>query len=282
MIGIVTDSTCDIPSELAQQHSITVVPQVLIWGDEQYRDRVDLQPGEFYQRLGADKVRPRTSLPGVYDFHAAYEQAATSGARELLVITVSSTLSGTYDNARQAAEAFSLPVTVLDSRGTSMGMGWQVLAAARARDAGLDLRAVLERVEAVRQRITQMVGLDTLEYLRKGGRIGAAARWATSLMRIKSLVGFNVLTNLVEPLGLARTYHALIDLLYRKFFDQLKSKHNLRIAVLHGNALDEAQQLAERIRSEFDPLELLVNSTGPVVGLHTGPGALGLCGYVDG
>ena len=221
-------------------------------------------------------LRPRTSLPGVYDFHAAYEQAASRGARELLVITVSSTLSGTYDNARQAAEAFSLPVTVLDSRGTSMGMGWQVLAAARARDAGLDLRAVLDRVEVVRQRITQMVGLDTLEYLRKGGRIGAAARWATSLMRIKPLVGFNVLTNLVEPLGLARTYHALIDLLYRKFFDQLKSKHNLRIAVLHGNALDEAQQLAERIRSEFDPLELLVNSTGPVVGLHTGPGALGI------
>lgn len=281
MISIITDSTCDIPADLAGQHGILVVPQMLIWGEQQYRDRVDLQPGEFYQRLQADKDRPRTSLPAVYDFRTAYESAASRGASELLVLTLSSALSGTYETARQAADGFSLPVTVVDSRGTSMGLGWQVLAAARAHDAGLDLRGMLARVQHVRRRITQMVGLDTLEYLRKGGRIGAAARWASSLMRIKPLVGLNVLTNLVEPLGLARTYKTLVDLLYRKFFDQLKSRTNLRIAVLHGNAIEEAEKLAERIRAEFDPLELFINSTGPAVGLHTGPGALGLCGYVD-
>lgn len=281
MIRVITDSTCDIPEHLLAQLGIEVVPQVLIWGEKQYRDRVDIQPGEFYQRLSLEAEKPRSSLPGVNDFQAAYERAASHGADELVVLTVSSTLSGTYENARRAAQAFSLPVTVVDSTGTSMGMGWQVLAAARSAESGADLKGILERIDRVRRRITQMVGLDTLEYLRKGGRIGAAAKWAGTLLKVKPLVAFNVLTNLVEPIGLVRTYTAMIETLYRKFFDRVRGMKNLRIAVLHGGALTQAEELAERIRAEFNPLELLVNSTGPVVGLHTGPGALGLCGYTD-
>ncbi len=281
MIRVITDSTCDIPEHLVEQLGIEVVPQMLIWGEKQYRDRVDMQPGEFYQRLSIDVDKPRSSLPGVTDFQLAFEHAASRGTDELVVLTVSSTLSGTYENARRAAQAFSLPVTVVDSTGTSMGMGWQVLAAARAAQSGTDLKGVLEKIESVRRRITQMVGLDTLEYLHKGGRIGAAAKWAGTLLKVKPLVAFNVLTNLVEPIGLVRTYTAMIETLYRKFFERVRGLNNLRIAVLHGGALSHAEALAERIIAEFNPLELLVNSTGPVVGLHTGPGALGLCGYAD-
>ena len=101
------------------------------------------------------------------------------------------------------------------------------------------------------------------------------------MLKIKPVVALNILTNLVEPIGLVRTYNALVDVLYRKFFDQFKNRKNLRIAVLHGNRLATAEALADRIKAEIDPLELLVNSTGPVVGLHTGPGALGICGYAD-
>lgn len=281
MIGIVTDSTCDIPQRLLDQYGIVVVPQVLVWGEQQYRDRVEMQPGEFYQRLSTDSVRPHTSQPGEQDFQSAYEQAAGRGVTSVIALVVSSALSGTMDAARKAASAFRLPVEVIDSRATSMGLGWQVLVAARAIEDGVALQGVLQRVHHVRRRIFQYAGLDTLEYLKKGGRIGDAARWATSLLKIKPVVALSILTNLVEPISLARTYNALIESLYRKFIDQFKNRKNLRVAVLHGNRLAIAEALAERIRAEINPLELLVNSTGPVVGLHTGPGALGICGYAD-
>ncbi len=281
MIGIVTDSTCDIPQALLEQHGIIVVPQVLIWGGQQYRDRIDMQPGEFYERLAADRQPPQSSQPTRMDFTSAFTRAVENGASSIVTLVLSSTLSGSIDNARSAAAECAVPVEVIDSRATSMGLGWQVLAAARAIENGLDLQSVLERVSQVRGRIVQIAGLNTLEYLKKGGRIGDVAKWATTLLKIKPVVALNILTNMVEPLGLVRTYNALVDLLYRKFFDQLKGKKNMRIAVLHGNMLASAEALAERIKNEIDPMELLINSTGPVVGLHTGPGALGICGYAE-
>lgn len=281
MIGIVTDSTCDIPQHLLEQHSIIVVPQVLIWGDEQYRDRVDMQPGEFYQRLVSDHQTLRTSQPSREDFSSAFDKAIGQGASSIIALVLSSTLSGSINNAQTAAADCAVPVEVIDSRATSMGLGWQVLAAARAIENGLDLPGVMTRVNQVRGRILQYAGLDTLEYLKKGGRIGEVAKWATARLRIKPVVALNILSNMVEPIGLVRTYNALVNLLYRKFFDQLKGRKNLRIAVLHGNMLENAEALATRIKEEFDPLELLVNSTGPAVGLHTGPGALGICGYAE-
>lgn len=281
MIGIVTDSTCDIPQNLVDQHGIVIVPQVLVWGEQQYRDRIDIQPGEFYQRLKTDQRIPHTSQPGEQDFRLAYEKAADRGATSIVALMLSSTLSGTIESARKAGQHFRLPVEVIDSRATSMGLGWQVLTAARASENGADLQGVLNRINQVRKKIFQYAGLDTLEYLKKGGRLGEAARWATSVLKIKPVVALNILTNLVEPIGLVRTYNALVEMLYKKFFDQLKGRKNLHIAVLHGNMPVVAESLVERINAEIDPLELLVNSTGPVVGLHTGPGALGICGYAD-
>ncbi len=281
MIGIVTDSTCDIPQPLLDQHGIIVVPQVLIWGDREYHDRIDMQPAEFYERLAADRQPPRSSQPTRLDFSSAFANAVEHGASSIVALVLSSTLSGSIDNAKMAAAECVVPVEVIDSRATSMGLGWQVLAAARAVENGLDLRGVLERVNLVRGRIVQLAGLDTMEYLKKGGRIGDVARWASSVLKIKPVVALNILTNLVEPIGLVRTYNALVDVLYRKFFDHFKNRKNLHIAVLHGNRPAIAEALADRIKAEIDPQELLVNSTGPVVGLHTGPGALGICGYAE-
>ena len=281
MIEIITDSTCDIPEKLLEEYGIIVVPLVVVWGDEQYRDRIDLQPSEFYRRLSVDPVQPHSSLPGFYDFQRAYEGAISRGAHELIVLTVSSAMSGTYEMAKTAAEGLSIPVAVVDSKGPTMSLGWQVLAAARARDSGADLNSILNCVDMVRNKLAQFVGMDTLEYLQKSGRIGGAARWAGSLLKVKPLVSINHRTGLVEPAGLARTHDALVDLLYRKFFEQLKGGKNLRIAVLHGNVPEEAEALAERIRAEYNPLELLINITGPVLGINTGPGALALCGYSE-
>jgi DegV family protein with EDD domain len=281
MIGIITDSTADIPDNLLEQYGIIVVPQVVIWGNEQYRDRVDLQPSEFYQRLVVDSEQPHSSLPSLGDFQEAYERAVSRGAEELIVLTVSSAMSGTHELAIAAAKLLKLPATVVDSKGPTMSLGWQVLEAARARDAGSDLNDILRRVAQVRNKLAQFVGMDTLEYLQKGGRIGDAAKWAGALLNVKPLVSINHRTGLVEFAGFARTRTALVDLLYRKFFEQLSGGQNLRIAVLHGNVPEKADALAERIRTEYHPLELLINTTGPVLGINTGPGALALCGYAE-
>jgi len=281
MIGIVTDSTCDIPETLLAQYGITVIPQVVTWGKENYRDRIDLQPVEFYQRLAADPVYPHSSLPSLRDFQAAYETAISRGADALMVITVSSAMSGTYAMAQRAAEALSLPVTVVDAKGPTMSLGWQVLAAARARDAGAGLAELQSRIDQVRKGLAQFVAMDSLEYLQKGGRIGGAVKWVGTLLKVKPLVSINHGTGLVEPVGLARTHAALVDLLYQRFFERLAGRKNLRIAVLHGNVPEEAGALAERIRAEHNPVELLINITGPVLGINTGPGALALCGYAD-
>jgi DegV family protein with EDD domain len=163
-----------------------------------------------------------------------------------------------------------------------MTLGWQVLAAARARAAGEeDVDHILNAVEQVRKKLVQLVSMDTLEYLQKGGRIGDAIKWMSSLLQVKPLVSINHQTGRVEPVTLTHTHKSLVESMYKKFFAHLEGCKKLHIAVLHGNVQAEAEALAERIRVEFNPVELLVNITGPVLGINTGPGALALCGYAE-
>jgi DegV family protein with EDD domain len=281
MIGIITDSTCDLPDELIKQYGIIVIPQMVIWGEQQLRDRIDLQPEDFYQRLATDIVRPHSSLPAMGDIQTAFQEATRRGAEQLIVLTVSSAMSGTFELVKKAAQSLKVPVSMVDAKGPTMSLGWQVLAAARAREAGATLEVILEQVNWVRERLVQLVAMESLEYLQRGGRVGGAVKWVGTLLNIKPLVSINHQTGLVEPVSLARTHKALVELLYLKFFDRLKDGKKLHVAVLHGNALDEAETLARRILEEFKPLELLVNITGPVLGLNTGPGALALCGYAE-
>ncbi len=282
MIAILTDSTCDIPDELIKQYDIHVVPQYIIWGVEQFRDRVDMQPIEFYKRLVEDEQRPTSSQATSGDFGKAIQRAVEAGATKAIILTVSSAMSGTFEMASRAAKDASIPVSVIDSKGPTMTLGWQVLAAARAREKGAAFDKILREVEAVRGKLVQVVAMQTLEYLHTGGRIGDAAKWVGSMLNVKPIVKINHQSGRVEPVSLARTHKALVRTLYKKFFDMIDLEKPLRIAVLHGNALSEAQALAERIRTEIDPAELIVNITGPVLGINTGPGALALCGYAEG
>ncbi|HSV85490.1 MAG TPA: DegV family protein, partial [Levilinea sp.] len=248
----------------------------IIWGSDQYRDRVDLQPEEFYERLKIDPQRPTTAQAGIPEFQQAYENAIARGAEEIITLTVSSAMSGAYQMALSAAKLVKAPVHVIDSKGPSMSLGWQVLAAA-----GAGIQAILTSVEQVRKRLVQLVAMNTLEYLQKGGRIGGAVKWVGGLLQVKPLVSINHASGMVEPVSLARTQKALVEMMYSRFFTLVGSHSRLHIAVLHGNAHDKADELAERIRSEFRPAELLVNMTGPVLGVNTGPGALALCGYAE-
>lgn len=282
MIAIIADSTCDIPDALIERYGIIVIPHYIVWGEEQFLDRVNLQPEVFYQRLVVDELRPTTAQASAADFLEGIHKAVEQGASEALILTVSSAMSGAYEMAKIAASKAEIPVNVIDSKGPTMTLGWQTLAAARARDEGATMDEIIERVARVRESLVQIVAMETLEYLHTGGRIGDAAKWVGALMKVKPVVSINHVTGRVEPMGLTRTHSAMVRMLYRKFFDALQMGKKLRIAVLHGNVLDEAQLLAERIRDEFNPLELIINITGPVLGINTGPGALALCGYAEG
>ncbi|HZW02969.1 MAG TPA: DegV family protein [Anaerolineaceae bacterium] len=281
MVGIITDSTCDIPEALIEQHGIHVVHHTIIWGDSQYRDRIEMQPEEFYRRLAVDPHHPTTSQAGIPDFQQAYETVARQGAKEIIVLTLSSAMSGAYQMALNAAKLVKLPVHVVDSKSATMGLGWQVLAAARACAAGADVQGILETIDQVRKKLVLLISMDTLEYLQRGGRIGGAVKWVGGMLNVKPLILVNQQTGLVEPVSLAHTQKAVVEMLYNRFFSKLAGGKNLHISVLHGNAKEKAEELAERIRTEFHPVELLTNITGPVQASNTGPGALSLCGYAE-
>lgn len=280
-VAIITDSTCDIPEELIKKYAIRVVPQIVIWGEQEFRDRVTLQPEDFYTRLQTDPVRPTSAQATVMDFKNVYQKAVQQGAQEILVLTVSAAMSGTYQSAVQAGEGLGVPVHVVDSKGPTMSLGWQVLAAARVRENGGGIPEMLTKTAEVRETLVQFVGMDSLEYLQRGGRIGGAAKWVGSMLQIRPVVEINHTSGLVEPAGLARTHTKMVELLYHKFFEKMNPARPMRVAVLHGNNPLEAKTLADRIHTEFQPIELLVQITGPVLGINTGPNALALCGYCE-
>ncbi|MGB8212206.1 MAG: DegV family protein [Anaerolineales bacterium] len=280
-VALITDSTCDIPQAMVEQYGITVIPLCVVWGNELLRDRVDLAPEDFYRRLEKDPVWPTSTLPTPAEFEKVYRDAIANGAKEIVMLTVSSAMSGTFRLAEQVGRQMDVPVHVVDSKGPTFSLGWQVLAAARARELGGGAARMIESAAKVREKLVQIVCLDTLEYLHRGGRIGGATRFIGSLLDIKPLVQINHATGLVESCGQARTRKKSIETLLSRFFEQLAPEKPKRVAVLHGNALPEAQALAERIKKEYNPLELLVNITGPVLGIHTGPRALALCGYTE-
>ncbi len=281
--ALLADSTCDIPAPLVERYELRIVPAYVVWGEEVLQDGVDIQPAAFYRRLEHDPVYPSTAHASPEDFAAVYREEFEAGAEAVLIFTVSSALSGTFNAAQQGAAAVAGPVTVIDAKGPTMSLGWQVLAAARAREAGGGRSEMIAAAAQARSTLVQYVALDTMEYLQKGGRIGRASRLLGTLLNIKPLLRIDHEAGVVEAAGRPRTHSKAIDSLYQAFFEELQPQDGagLHIAVLHGDAPEEAKALAERIHSEYAPGELLITSTGPVLGVHTGPRALALCGYKE-
>lgn len=278
-VALITDSTCDIPQEWREKYDIAVVPLTIIFGEHQYKDGVDLTAEQFYEMLPNSRHFPSTSQPSPQDFKNAIHAAKEQGYQKALIITISSAMSGTIQSARQAAADASIPVQVMDGKNNSMGLGWQVVAAARTREMGGDMAAMMKTVEQVRDRISYYITLDTMEYLSKGGRIGTATKFLESIIKIKPLISVNPKTGSVVPSIPARSRQNAIDGLYREFFNHIDANAPMHITVLHNSALEEAQALADRIRNEYAPAELFISITSPILGAHTGPRALALCGY---
>jgi len=280
-IALVTDSTCDIPTEWIEKYKIFVVPLTIVFGNQQYLDGVELTAEQFYERLPKEAHHPTTSQPTPKAFLEAFDKAAAGGADEILVIVISSAMSGTIESARQAAKESRIPVHVIDSKSNSMGLGWQVIAAARAQEDGGGLEAMLTAVEQARQSMVYYISLDTIEYLSRGGRISEAAKFLDSILHIKPLIYVRHESGTVGASVPSRSHKAAVEELFKEFFRHINTERPLHLTVLHNNALQEAEALAARVRSEFSPKELFITIVSPVLGVHTGPLAIALCGYAE-
>jgi EDD domain protein, DegV family len=280
-IALVTDSTNDLPQSYREKYQVYVVPLTIVWGENQYLDGVELKAEDFYARLSSDATLPTTSQPTPKQFLEKYQEAVADGAQEIIVLTISSAMSGTIQSARTAAQDFSAPVHIIDSKSNSMSLGWQVLAAARERELGGTAEQIIAAVDQVRQGLHYHIILETIDYLFHGGRIAGAARFIGGLLHLKPQIRVNHETGAVEAGDIARTRAQAIDRLYTSFFKHFDGTRPLHIAVLHNAALEEAEALAEKIRAEFNPQELIITIVSPVLGVHTGPRALALCGYAE-
>jgi DegV family protein with EDD domain len=268
-IGIVTDSTADLPSELAGRHGIEVVPAIVNIGSNSYFDGIDISREEFYSRLPNLFPSPTTSSPSVGSIQERYEKLLRAGADFVVSIHPPNELSGIFNAARLAAEAFGQRVRVLDSGQVSLGLGFQVIMAAEAAARGAIVDEVTALVDDVRQRVRLVALLDTIEYLHRSGRVSWAVAKIGGILRLQPLIELRF--GIVHRLGLARTRFQGVE----RLLDSLNSWGPLeRLAVLHTNAESAARSLLEDVKSKGMVQSLLVNVT-TAIGTHVGPNGLG-------
>jgi DegV family protein with EDD domain len=278
-IAIVTDSTAYIPQEIVDQYHIYVAPQILIWGDESYLDGVDMFPDEFYKRLGEAKQLPTTSQATVASFHKIFEPLVAEG-KQILAIVISEKLSGTLQSARQAKAMFpDATIALVDSRSAAMELGFQVLAAARAVEAGKSFQEVVELAERAGQYTGVFFVVDTLEFLHKGGRIGGAARLFGTAINLKPIL--QVANGQVESFDKVRTKAKAYARLLNVVEERLQGKPNVRVATLHAAAESDAIELLAEATKRLSPIETIISQVSPVVGTHVGPGTVGLAYCTD-
>ncbi len=269
-IRIVTDSTCDLTDAQITQYQISVIPLYIHMDGKSYRDRVDVSRKDFYDRLQGGNPLPTTASPGVETFINQYEALAAQGTTEILSIHISSKLSSMMDVASLAGKEFrSVPVTLHDSRQVSLGMGFIVLAAAQAAAAGAEMKEILEIVNDITSRIHVFAALDTLEYLRRSGRMNFAMAGIGSLLSIKPLLKMYEGQPTTEQVRTtARSFERLSSLL--REIGPLE-----RVAVVHSNSPEKSNQLIVQNRPYLPSGEILSVDITPVLGAHLGPGAVG-------
>jgi len=269
-VKIVTDSVSDIPAQVAEKLGITVIPVLVRFGEEVYRDGIDITTDQFYDRLAHSKFLPVTSVPAPATFAEVYDRLAGE-TDEILAITVTSRLSGTYDVASQSVGLMKRKcrVEVVDSQWAVMAQGFIVMKAAQAAQAGASFEELLDIIHGNISRVDFRAAFDTLEYLKRGGRIGKAQALLGSMLKVNPIITLR--DGVVEPAGRARSRAKAIDLLY----DFAASySHIEEIAVEVAACLDDSDLLAERLGAIFPKERIYRARTTPVIGTHTGPGCL--------
>lgn len=270
-LGFVTDSTSDLPSYLIEQHEIEVIPSLVVIDGQEYTDGIGITREEFYRQLPALRTPPTTAAPSIGEFAARYESLLSRGCDHILSIHAAQQLTTIINSARQAAAEFSGRVTCVDSTSLSLGIGFQVLAAVDAAEQGL--QSALSAIESARKRLHVFAALDTMDNLRRSGRVPAAVTILGGMLHIKPVI--ELIHGEVKPVGALRTTKQANE----KMLSLLLQNGELeRLAILHTGAEARAKEflnmvMAKAIRSM--PRDILMLNVTPTIGTHVGPNGLG-------
>ena len=276
-VAIVTDSTADLPPELVEELGVTIVPLQVIFGDEAYREGVEITTEEFYERLVKSRQLPTTSAPSVGDFQEVYERLLEE-VDSIVSIHIGAKLSGTIQAAQTARQSLAKPerIEIVDSQAVSVAIGFATMEAVEAARAGAKLAEVKAAAESAVQRTHVRFMLDTLEYVRRGGRIGRARAYLGTLLRVKPILSFR--EGEVYPEERVRTRARGLERMIQWAVRHQKVK---RAVVAHSTTLDEAESIRERLAMAFPSVKVYLIRFGPVLGTHGGPGTIGV-GIMEG
>ena len=275
-VAVVTDSTAYIPKDIRDKHPITVVPQVVTWGEEVFEDDVTITPEQFYARLRTAKIMPKTSQVSVVNMHKAFENLLAQGY-EVLGMFVSSKLSGTFQSANLAREELTSgkeKIHLIDSETVSMALGFQVLTVARAAQEGASATECKALAEKARSHTGVYLTVDTLEFLHRGGRIGGAQRFLGTALNLKPVLA--VEGGRIEPVERVRTRMKALDRVVEIVAEKCAGQSPVRIATLHADAQQDAKYLLDKIVPLINPVETVMAAVSPAVGANAGPGTVGL------
>ena len=268
-IGIVTDSTSDLPAHLIEKHQIQVVPSILILEGKEYADGIGISREDFYTRLPSLQTKVTTAAPSIGNFLTPYQTLFSQGCDHIISIHAASQLTTILNSARQAAQEFGDKVTIIDSGSLSMGLGFQVLSAVEKIESGL--QSAIEAVESTKQKLKVIAALDTMEYLKRSGRVPAVVANLGGMLSIKPMV--EIKNGEVKPVGVARTTkqndERLLNLL-------LEVREMERLAILHTNAEARSKKLLNDVMKKISiPQDVLFVNVTAVIGTHLGPNANG-------
>lgn len=280
-VAVVTDSTANLPADLLAELNIATIPLRMHWSGETYLDGVTLSTETFYRWLRERRDFPTTSQPSVGDFVKFFRNVAEQQQTDTMVgVFISSELSGTFASATQArSELPDLQIELVDSRSASMGTGFQALVAARAARLGASPAEVLAQVAHVRETVQVLFVVDTLEFLHRGGRIGGAARFLGTALNLKPLL--TVEDGRVEALEKVRSRRKSLQRLVELAAERLGGRPMGEVAVLDVDAREEADEVISQVVEQLNPRRVYRTAITPVIGAHTGPGAVGLIFYQD-
>ena len=270
-VAVVTDSTAYLPEDCLQQYNISVTPLSVIWGEQVYLDGVDIRPADFYERLPKSKVMPTTSQVTPAVMHHTFQSLLEQGY-DVLGVFLSSKISGTVQSAIQAREMIAGAennITIVDSLLTTMAMGWPVLTAARAAQAGEGLA----QCQKIAQHACETSGLffvvETLEFLRRGGRLSSTQAMAGTILNIKPVLEMQ--DGKIESVAKVRTKQKAIRHMIDLTAERINGRTPVRIAVTHANSEAEAATLLGTLQKQFDHVETMISPLSPVIGTHAGP-----------
>ena len=278
MIRIITDSTCEAPDALLHHPAVSVVPLSVVFGQTALRDGIDITREEFWRRLPTADPLPSTSQVTPADFLALFQQFTAAGD-EIVAVTISAKLSGTYDSAISARKSLpSAPIDVIDSRSTSVGLGLMLQEAVTMADAGASRDEIVAKLARMREQIHIIFVVETLEYLQRGGRIGKAQAFVGTLLKFKPLLA--IVDGEIVPVTRVRSRAKALEAMQETLLQQVPQRGpQVRLALTQAMAPEDAKTVGAALATSFGTAQIFTAALGPVLGVHVGPGTIGAAAY---